>query len=283
MKVDVTSAAAAADPLAAERWIRYVRPIVRWLWRPRLDGVENLPSGPFMLVANHSGQGNAEIMSLTVTYLEKVGLERPLAPMVHPMSLNGWPQGGWMRRLGAIPSTYEAAEAALARGTPVLVFPGGDHEAMRPVWQANRVDFAGRQGFLKIARKANVPIVPLGIRGSHYTAPVVYRGGAWLPRALLLPWLMGFRKRFPLALSAVIVAAVAAALAIAGALPVWIAALIGWLFAASPLGSLPWIPWTIRMRIGVPIPARELFASPDGPLDAAYARVQGAVQELVRS
>src|SRR5688500_13886930 len=132
--------------------------------------------------------------------------------MVHPLSFRG--RRGLMEKVGAIPSTYPAAEAALKAGTPVLVFPGGDHEAMRPVWQANRVDFAGRQGFLKIARAANVPIVPLGIRGSHFTAPVVYRGGKLLPRLLVLPYLLGFRKRYPLALSAVIVAAVMAALAL---------------------------------------------------------------------
>jgi len=270
------------DPRAAAYWRRYAAPIVRFLWRPRLTGIENLPPGPFVLVANHSGMGNAEIMSLIVCYLDQLGLSRPLAPMVHPLSLNAWPQGGWMKALGAIPSTYEAGQATLSHGVPLLVFPGGDHEAMRPVWQANRVDFAGRNGFLKIARGAGVPIVPLGIRGSHYTAPVIYRAGRVLPRLLVLPRLAGFSKRFPLALSSVIVASGLAALAIASLLPWWLALALAWLFAASPLASLPWIPWSIRMRVGEPISAAELFPdATDVTLARACERVQGAVQALV--
>jgi hypothetical protein len=33
-----------------------------------------------------------------------------------------------MAKIGALPSTYQAAEAALRAGVPVMVFPGGDHE-----------------------------------------------------------------------------------------------------------------------------------------------------------
>jgi 1-acyl-sn-glycerol-3-phosphate acyltransferase len=55
----------------------------------------------------------------------------------------------------------------------VLIFPGGDHEAFRPVWQAYRVDMANRKGFLRIARRAWVPIVPLGIRGSQFALPIL--------------------------------------------------------------------------------------------------------------
>jgi hypothetical protein len=270
------------DPRAAAFWRRYVLPIVRVLWRPRLTGIENLPPGPFVLVANHSGMGNAEIMSLIACYLDQLGPSRPLAPMIHPLSFNAWPQGRWMKALGAIPSTYEAGEATLAHGIPLLAFPGGDHEAMRPIWQANRVDFAGRTGFLKIARGAAVPIVPLGIRGSHYTAPVIYRAGRSLPRLLVLPRLFGFSKRYPLALSSVIVAAFAAALAVSSVLPWWLALATAWLFAASPLASLPWIPWTIRAQVGEPIPSAELFPdATDATLGRAYERVQSAVQALV--
>ena len=277
------NSASPIDPRAVARWRRYVAPIVRLAWRPRLEGLANLPVGPFMLVANHSGLGNAEIMSLIVAYLEHGGAERAIAPMVHPWSMNAWPQGAWMKQLGAIPSTYEAADATLAAGIPVLVFPGGDHEATRPVWQANQVQFAGRKGFLKIARKAGVPIVPLGIRGSHFTAPVLYRSGTLLPRLLIVPGLLGIRKRFPITLSAVIVAGAMAALAVAGIAPPWLAALVAWLFAASPLATLPWIPWSISMQIGRPIAARELFGdgTDDRMLDAAYARVEDAVHALV--
>jgi hypothetical protein len=98
---------------------------VQLAFRPRLEGIENLPRDrPFMLVSNHSGLGLAEIMALIVSLLDRIGTSIRIAPMVHPLSMNAWPAGGWMRRLGAIPSTYDDANAALANGISVLVFPG---------------------------------------------------------------------------------------------------------------------------------------------------------------
>jgi hypothetical protein len=254
-------------------------------FRPRVDGLENLPkSGPFLLVANHSGLGLAEIACLVVMYASGAfGAGRRFAGMVHPISLRSWPAGSWMRSLGMIPSTYEAAKAALANGISVVVFPGGDHEAARPLWQANQVQFAGRKGFLKIARAMGVPIVPMGIRGSHYTAPTLYRSGSLLPRILVLPRLAGVKKRFPVTLLGVVGAMLL--LGLGPTIHWWVAALLAWLWLALPLNQLPWIPASIGMRVGSPLAPSELFDNesthPDACLDPAYERVQAVVQELV--
>lgn len=58
------------------------------------------------------------------------------------------------------------------------------------------MDFGGRTGFLKIGREAGVPIVPMGIRGSHMTGPVLVRS-TQLATLLLLPRVMG-QKRWAL-------------------------------------------------------------------------------------
>jgi 1-acyl-sn-glycerol-3-phosphate acyltransferase len=266
---------------AVWRWRRLVAPLVRLAFRPKLDGTENLPTDrAVMIVANHSGLGLAEIMSLIVCLIDRYGTSLRIAPMVHPIALNAWPAGGWMRRIGAIRATYEDAEAALAQGLSLLVFPGGDYESMRPIWQANRVDFEGRHGFLKIARAANLPIVPLGIRGSHYTLPVVYRSGPWLPRVLVLPYLIGARKRFPITLAGVL--AVAALIAFGPVWRWWLTAVIAMIVLGTPISQLPWIPWPIRMRFGPPIETDQLFTSGDD-LAPALERVQAAVQSQVRS
>jgi 1-acyl-sn-glycerol-3-phosphate acyltransferase len=228
-----------------------------------------------MLVANHSGMGLAEIMAIIVCWLTDVGTSRPIAAMVHPLSFHSFPAGRWMKRLGAIPSTQPAAKAALAAGIPVLVFPGGDHESMRPIWQAGQVQFAGRKGFLKIAREARVPIVPVGIRGSHYTAPILWRSDRVLSWLLVLPRLLGVR-RYALTLSGLI--------AFGPVLSWWLTAVLAWLWLVLPLNQLPYVPWTIRVEIGAPIRADELFPDESAAtLDAAYERVQGEVQALVRS
>jgi 1-acyl-sn-glycerol-3-phosphate acyltransferase len=250
--------------------------------RPSIEGFENLPaSGPFLLVANHSGGfAVSELMSLAVLWLERFGRDRRLAGLAHPFGFNVWPIVTWLRGLGAIPSTYEAAAKALGDGIAVIVFPGGELESGRPVWRANQVEFGGRKGFLKIAREARVPIVPMGIRGSHYSVPIVWQSRHVLPWLVVIPRLFGI-KRFPLTLLGV--AAVAAiVLLTAGLAWPWRVGL-AWAFLLTPLQFLPWVPSTIRMRIGSPISHQDLFGAAQGSedLSAAYARVIGEVQRLV--
>lgn len=256
---------------------RVIRPLVRLLHRPTLDGLEHLPADrPFLLVANHSaGMGLAKIACLTSLYLERFGTTRPLAGFAHLVGFRVWPISPIVRGLGAVPSAYEAAFSALAEGVPLLVFPGGDHETLRPVWQAHRVDFGGRRGFLRVARDAGVPIVPLGIRGAHFTVPMLLRSRA-LATLLVLPRLFGL-KRWGLSVLSV---AGAAALAVAP-LP-WPARLaLIWAWLTSPVVFWPIVPWTIRMRVGPPLEPQTLFAEDDPSLQRALDQVQAAVQRLV--
>jgi 1-acyl-sn-glycerol-3-phosphate acyltransferase len=255
-------------------------PFVRAMFRPQIEGFSNLPDGPFLLVANHSGAlGIAEILTFATLYLDKFGTDRPLAGFAHPFGFRIWPLKLLMRGLGAIPSTYEAAEATLALGVPLLVFPGGDYEATRPIWLANKVDFCGRRGFLKMARKANVPIVPMGFRGSHYTAPIVWQSTWLLPYLFVAPRLLGI-KRYPVTLLAVMLAA--AAIVWLPSLGLW-RFLVAFLALSSPLALLPWVPWTIRGRIGKPISYEELFPTlQDDALGDALSRVEDAVRVLTK-
>lgn len=268
---------------AARLLQRYVAPLVRGLHRPVLLGTEHLPRhGPFLLVANHSaGMGLAEILSFVVLYLKDVGPDRPLAGFVLPTDFHVWPLSAVAHSVGAIPSTYKAAEQTLAAQVPILVFPGGDHESLRPIWQANRVDFAGRLGFLRIARSARIPIVPLGIRGSHFTTPILARSRA-LANLLVQPRLMGI-NRWGISLLGLIGAVLLAAFA---PLPWPLRIGLVWFWLGTPFVFLPWVPWTIRMRIGEPIEASALF-TPEGTAESeeelrkALRRVEGAVQALV--
>ena len=268
---------------AIERFARAAMPVLRVLFRPRLEGTENLPaSGPYLLVANHSaGLGVAEIFCFAASYLTQLGPDKPLAGFALPLSFRVYPVSAMMASVGAIPSTYEAAEHTFAKGVPILVFPGGDYDTLRPIWRANLVDFGGRLGFLRMARKAGVPLVPLGIRGSHYTAPVLIRSQllAWL---LVQPRLVG-QKRWGISGLGLLVAILIAALA-PWSVPV--KALVIWLWLGSPLVLMPWIPWTIRMRIGKPIANADLFgqgpeAGSEAELRRALTVVEAAVQQQV--
>ena len=256
---------------------RALGPLVRLWFRPRLEGLENLPDGPFLLVANHSGgMAFAEIASFVLAWAEHTRLERPLAGYAHTIGFRVFPLSWVLGRVGAIPSTYEAAYETLGGGVPILMFPGGDHEAFRPIWRAHEVDFGGRKGFLRIARRMNVPIVPMGIRGSHVTVPTFWRSRL-LPWLLVLPRAVGV-KRWPVTLPGL---AGAAAIAIAVPLAWWWRAALAWAWLVSAAQFLPVIPSPIRMRIGAPLPPDALFGEDDASLDRALAGVEGEVQSLV--
>jgi 1-acyl-sn-glycerol-3-phosphate acyltransferase len=77
------------------------------------------------------------------------------------------------------------ARAALATGAAVLVYPGGDWEVHRPVWERNRIDFHDRHGFVRLALETGVPVVPVVAVGGQETALFLTRG-AGLARALRL-------------------------------------------------------------------------------------------------
>jgi len=266
-----------------EKLVRWLcSPFARLMYRPVVLGEEHLPpSGAFLLVANHSGGAAiAEVLSFIAWYTREIGFDRPLAGFAHPFAFRVPGLATLVRGFGCVPSSYESARATLAQGVPLLVFPGGDHEATRPIWQANRVDFAGRKGFLRIAREANVPIIPMGIRGAHYTVPIVWRSMWLLPRLFVVPWLFLGVKRYPLTLLAVLGAV---ALCLCSSLGPWRFALAAAWFV-SPTSLLPVVPASITMQIGPPISPDMLFPdASDASLDAAYARVEGDVQQLLRT
>ena len=66
-----------------------------------------------------------------------------------------------LRKYGTIEAGRGNARAALDAGAAVLVYPGGDWEVHRPSWHSGRVEFAGREGFVRLALAARVPIVPV--------------------------------------------------------------------------------------------------------------------------
>lgn len=263
-----------------------VEPIVRRWFRPQLRGVEHLPrEGPFVLVANHSaGLGIAEVLSFAALYLRDVGAGRPLAALALPTDFFVPVMKDVVVELGAVPSTTTAALGCLRAGVPLLVFPGGDHESLRPFWQAGRVDFGGRTGFLRVARAAGVPIVPMGIRGAHWTAPPLLRSRllAWL---LVVPRLLGAR-RWAISLLGALGAGAIALLPLGAPLR----AALAWTWLSSPLTFVPLLPARIQITVGAPLPLSMLFPDDGGDgtdddraaaLVAALRKVEQAVQALV--
>ena len=263
----------------AERVARVlIWPLVRVLFRPRIEGLETLPDDrPYILVANHNaGAGIAEILSLLALFVRRFGRQRRLAGFALPLATRLFPLSWLLRQVGAVPSTFDAARQCLDQGVPLLVFPGGDHETLRPVWQARRCDFGGRTGFLRIARDANVPVIPMGIAGAHFTAPMLLRA-RWLAWFFLFPRLLGL-KRYGISLLSLLGSA-AILCWVPVALP-W-QLLLCWLWMGSPLVLLPWVPWSIRIKVGEPLDVAA-WLSAGQPLEQVLGQVQLKIEGLIR-
>lgn len=159
---------------------RMIPPTTRYVsyFSPEVRGIENLPSsGPALVVGNHSCLFYAPdtwVVALAIT--ARRGLDAPAYALAYDLLFGIPVVGPALRRLGAVPAAGREAERLLAEGNLVLVYPGGDYEACRPWADRNRIDFADRKGFIKLALRAGVPVVPVVAQGSHDAVVVLSRG-----------------------------------------------------------------------------------------------------------
>jgi 1-acyl-sn-glycerol-3-phosphate acyltransferase len=142
-------------------------PVVRGLFRIRVEGRENVPEGPFVLIANH------------LNWLDSIALllAFPSTPRIHflgdPSGLGEHPFQWWVvRRVGGYvpvyrsgtpsgPRLYEHVDRCLARGGVVAVFPEGrygrEEGCLEPF----------HRGFACFALAASVPVLPVALSGTR--------------------------------------------------------------------------------------------------------------------
>lgn len=161
--------------------------LVASIWyRAEVRNLGNIPErGRVLLVGNHTGGNLApETIIFTLAFSTYFGVERRFHQLAHNLVLAS-PLGPFLRRFGTVAASHDNARKALEADAAVLVFPGGDWEVHRPSWQSARIDFAGRQGFVRLALEQDAPIVPVVTIGGQETALWLDRG-AWLAKLLRL-------------------------------------------------------------------------------------------------
>jgi 1-acyl-sn-glycerol-3-phosphate acyltransferase len=155
--------------------------VVRW-WlkhyhRFKVRGIENVPDGPALLAANHGGGFDLDIMALG----ECCHPTRPIQPLIDVSwhFVNHW----WGRYF-------------IGRGIPLWTRGGIRWEFIDPYLQAGGARYPGlvaiypeghsgvfRQrrtlwpffpGVVRIALRYRAPIVPVGLVGFHYAAPILH-------------------------------------------------------------------------------------------------------------
>jgi 1-acyl-sn-glycerol-3-phosphate acyltransferase len=169
------------DPEFVRRATPLLWPLLRVWFRPEVRGLERIPAtGPVLLVGNHSGGNVApDTLVFTLAFARRFGPGRPFFQLAHDLVL----AAPWLRLLrsfGTISADPVVARAALAAGAAVLVYPGGDWEVHRPVWQRNRIDFHDRHGFVRLALET-------GCRSSPWSPSAARRPRSSSPEAQVWP------------------------------------------------------------------------------------------------
>lgn len=223
--------------------------LVDYWFRMEIDGWENIRKPPTLLVGIHSGAPFVwDAWTVGLQWWRRFGPERTLHGTAHDalMAIPGF--GRYFRAMGVLPAAPDAIATALAEGRDVALWPGGEVDSLRPFSERDRANLAGRKGFVKMAIRAGVPIVPIATVGGADAMPVLIRGDK-LSRTLRLDRLLRL-KVFPLAIS------------------------LPWGIAPAALPQFP-LPAKIRTRF---MPAVELDHDPARADDEEY--VQRKYQEV---
>ena len=240
----------------------YIRANLPTLWlltsiwfRGEVRNLGHIPEDkPVLLVGNHSG-GNLtpDTHLFTLAFYTYFGVERAFYQLAHNLVLAS-PVGPILRRYGTVAASHDHAHEALRQGAALLVYPGGDWEVHRPIWEADKVDFGGRRGFVRLALAEDVPIVPVVSAGGQETALFLSRGD-WLARLLQLDKLFRL-KVLPISIA-----------------PPW-GLVIGDFFGRVPF------PAKLTIEVLPPINLREQFGE-DPDVDEIYEHVTKTMQETL--
>lgn len=194
-------------------------------------------AGPALIVGYH-GRPMAHDLCMLQSLLRDRGQAMPL-PIIHG-ALARLPPFEQLVRTGDFLRGDDAAlAAAVAAGRQIIVTPGGTREGYRSFRDRYRVEWGERLGYLRLALKYRLPIIPTAAAGVDDTYIGLNDGYAW-----------GKRLRLP------------------GRLPVWL--------GLGPLGLFPFsppYPVRITLHIGEPL---HLHITEDGPTRLSVPPPTGA-------
>ena len=171
--------------------------IYKYYFRCETKGIDNVPEGPVLLVANHGG--NTLPMDGGMLYLAMVmEAEPPRIPRA--MSEFYLPNIPWWNQMihrgGAVVGTPENCTRLLKAGECIMVFPEGSRGFIKPYSKAYQLQRFGR-GFARLALETDTPVVPVGIVGSEEQSPGLFDskrlasliGAPAFPVTITFPWL----------------------------------------------------------------------------------------------
>jgi 1-acyl-sn-glycerol-3-phosphate acyltransferase len=174
--------------------------VTRWLYRKwfraEAHGIENVPAGRVLLIANHGGQFPFDGVVVGTACLLEADPPRVVRAMVERWVPNLPFVSTLFQRLGQIVGNRDDCRKLLENDEAVLVFPEGVRGSGKTIWKRYQLQRFGL-GFMRLAMETNTPIVPVGVVGSEESIPSVADlktlaravGAPYLPIPATLPLL----------------------------------------------------------------------------------------------
>lgn len=161
------------SPRVAVRTLAVTRWLYRRYFRTETHGIENIPKGRVLLIANHGGQlpfdglvvGTGAILEADPPRIVRAMVERWVPTLPFASTL--------FARAGQIVGNRDDCRKLLENDECVLVFPEGVRGSGKTIWQRYELQRFGL-GFMRLALETGSPIVPVGVVGSEESIPSVY-------------------------------------------------------------------------------------------------------------
>jgi 1-acyl-sn-glycerol-3-phosphate acyltransferase len=230
-------------------------PLMDYWFRMEIEGWEHLPEPPVLLIGIHSGAPFVwDAWTVGIQWWRRFGTDRPLHGTAHDALMAAPLIGSYFRKMGVLPAAPDSIASALEAGHDVALWPGGEIDSLRPWTDRDKAVLAGRKGFIRMAIRAGVPIVPIATVGGPDSMPVLARGRR-LAQALQLDKVARL-KMFPISVQA------------------------PWGISPAMLPELP-LPTKIRTAFQPPVelsldPAK---ATDDDYVERKYDEVQQSIQD----
>ena len=157
----------------------FVRQVAPWIWavyrfyfRTQTFGLEKVPAGRVLLIANHAGQIPIDGMIVGAALALESDSPRLARSMVEKW-VPTLPFVSWlMARAGQVVGTPENCVRLLQRDEAIVVFPEGVRGISKPFSRRYQLAEFGT-GFMRLALQTGTPIVPVAVIGSEEQVPTL--------------------------------------------------------------------------------------------------------------
>jgi len=154
------------DPDYSRYAIAAATMLSRSYFRTIVSGIENMPKGRVLIVANHSGQIPLDGVMIAISVFLEANPPRIVRAMVEKWSQTLPFISTFFAKSGQVVGVPENAIRLLQREEPLLVFPEGTRGLSKTFAHRYELTDFGL-GFMRLALETDTPILPLAVIGAE--------------------------------------------------------------------------------------------------------------------